>query len=84
MHGCDPCWSERTLLSPALIELVAKLLDAAGTPEEIKAWIVLVEANVPDPNVLDLIYWPDRCGLGANPDAEAIVSRALGYKPIEL
>jgi hypothetical protein len=61
-----------------LLELVAKLLNAEGSPKEINAWIALLEASVPDPNVLDLIYWPDRCGLGANPDAEAIVNRAMG------
>ncbi len=45
---------------------------------------MLYPDSVPDPNVLDLISWPDRCGLGDDPDAEAIVDRALSYRPIEL
>ncbi len=67
-----------------LIALVAKLQDAEGTPEQTEVWIALVEANVPDPYVLDLIYWPNRCGLGDDPGAETIVDRALSYRPIEL
>lgn len=34
--------------------------------------------------VARMIYWPDRCGLGDDPGAEAIVDRALSDKPIEL
>ena len=67
-----------------LIRLVEKIMRSEGTLEELEAWLRIVEENVPDPQVSDLIYWPEQNGLGETPTAEHIVERALQYKSIQL
>lgn len=67
-----------------LIELVDKLLRAEASEEEEFQWLELIKGNVPDPNVIGLIYWSNRYGLSEEPSAEAIVEKALSYKPIAL
>ena len=62
-----------------LVALVGKLLRAEGTAEELDAWLMLVQRNVPDPVVSDLIFRA-RDQLSA----EEIVDRALAYRPITL
>jgi hypothetical protein len=69
-----------------LVRLVAKIMRAEGTEEELDAWIALVDKHVPGPtgSVSGLIFWPSRHGLGDEPTAEQIVDMALSYKSIEL
>jgi hypothetical protein len=62
-----------------MIELVKKIQQADGTLEEIDAWLLLIERNVPHPTLSDLIY-----GSAEDLSAEEIVDRALAYKPILL
>jgi hypothetical protein len=62
-----------------LVELVRRIMNAEGTEDEIDAWQDLLERNVLDPNVSDLIFYPDR-----EMTAEEIVERALNYKAIRL
>jgi len=61
-----------------LIELVNKIKDCDGTEEEIDNMILVLEKNVPHPEVSDLIFW------GEEKTAEQIVDIALNYKPIML
>ncbi|KAB8141079.1 hypothetical protein F8S13_21420 [Chloroflexia bacterium SDU3-3] len=67
-----------------IVFLVDKLLKAEGTASEMGDWLELVKANVPDPGIQGLIYWPNHYGLGDNPSAEEIVDKALSYKPIQV
>lgn len=64
-----------------LIELVKKICDAEGTEEEQEDMMSLLQANVPHPEVSDLIYYPPD---DAELSPEEIVDRALAYKPIQL
>lgn len=61
-----------------LIELVNKIKDCDGTEEEIDNMILVLEKNVPHPEVSDLIFW------GEDKTAEQIVDIALNYKSIVL
>ncbi len=72
------------LTKTELVELVQKLINADGTEEEIDAWLRLVESSVPDPDVSNIIYWPNVRGLPDDLTAEQIVEMALSYKPILL
>jgi hypothetical protein len=63
-----------------LIDLVQKILDAAGSTDEIAQWVTTFERNVPHPEASGLIYWNPRGDL----TAEDIVDEALAYRPIEL
>jgi hypothetical protein len=65
-----------------LVDLVGKLMRGGSEAEE-GAWWDLIERSVPCPTgyVSDLIYYPPD---GQELSAEAIVDRALAYRPIEL
>lgn len=67
-----------------LIELVEKIMSAEGTEEEIDSMIETFKKNVPHPYASDLIFWSQNYGLGMDPTAEAIVTKALDYKPLRL
>src|SRR5581483_10919123 len=41
-----------------LLELVTRVCTASGTEHENNYWLELLEANIPDPQLSDLIYWP--------------------------
>jgi hypothetical protein len=60
-----------------LIDLVASIQNAEGTEEEIDEKLTLLKANVPDPNVLNLIFH-------AELSPEEVVDKAMSYKPILL
>ncbi|GBF75677.1 putative e9imm peptide [Paenibacillus sp. 598K] len=62
-----------------LVELVDKIMNDAGTEEEIDAMIDELRQHVPHPSVTDLIFWPEE-----ELTAEEIVERALDYRPIIL
>ena len=61
-----------------LIELINKIKNCDGTEEEIDNMILVLEKNVPHPEISDLIFW------GEEKTAEQIVDIALNYKPIML
>lgn len=63
-----------------LVGLVQRIMDHEGTEEEVCRMINLLEANVPHPEVSDLIFWNQDGDL----TAVEIVRRALAYKPIPL
>jgi len=63
------------------LPLVEKLVQAEGTAAERQAWLQLVAANVPEPRVEWLIFWPEAWGFDSDPRAEEIVDRALSYTP---
>jgi hypothetical protein len=59
-----------------LIALVRKIMAAEGTEEEIDQMISTLEANVPHPEVTDLIFYPPDHEL----TPEEVVELALAYK----
>lgn len=61
-----------------LIELTEKIMNCCGSEKEIDDMIMILEKNVPHPEVSDLIFW------GNNKTADEIVDIALNYKPIIL
>lgn len=67
-----------------LIRLVEQIINGEGTEEEVDTWVSLVEQNVPDPNVWNLLFFPEKSGLGDSPSAEQIVEKAFAYRPILL
>jgi hypothetical protein len=69
-----------------LIERTQRIMDADATEEEISSWLEHIERSISLPNgyMSDLIFYPQRNGLGEHPTAEEIIDRALSYKPIRL
>lgn len=69
------------------VELVELLMDAAGLDDaQVDAAMEELESLVPDPNVSDLIFWPQHHGAsrGLTQDeltAERIVEVAMSYRP---
>ena len=53
-----------------------------ATEAEEDALVTLFERSVSHPEVSDLIFWPERAGLGPDPTAEEIVEAALAYRPL--
>lgn len=70
---------EGQLTKDQLIELVRKIKNCEGTEEEIDEWQLLLQRNVPDPEVSDLIFYSDE-----DLSPEEIVGRAMNYRPIPL
>ncbi|MFB6505321.1 MULTISPECIES: bacteriocin immunity protein [unclassified Streptomyces] len=62
-----------------LVQLVVEIMEARGTEEEIDRALDRLRAQVPDPNVSDLIYWSD-----PPLSPEQVVEAALAYRPISL
>ncbi len=62
-----------------LINLVQRIMDAAGTEDEIDAWIGILESNVPHPEVTDLIFYSE-----PKLTAEEVVEKALAYRATPL
>lgn len=68
-----------------LIELVQSIIDCEGSEEDQERRLTQLEESVLDPNVSDLIYWPDQHPgnhTGHELSAKEIVEIALSYKPI--
>ncbi|MER5501862.1 hypothetical protein ABT096_32310 [Streptomyces sp. NPDC002561] len=61
------------------MQLVVEIMEARGTEEEIDRALDRLRAQVPDPNVSDLIYWSD-----PPLSPEQVVEAALAYRPISL
>jgi hypothetical protein len=64
-----------------LIQIIQRIMKGRGSEAEQDALIAKLNANVPDPNVLALIYYPPQ---GTNWTAEEVLDRALAYKVIVL
>jgi len=62
-----------------LIKLVQMIMEADGTEDELDRMLFTLERNVLDPNVSNLIFYPEE-----ELTAEQIVEKALAYKPIQL
>ena len=60
-----------------IIELVRRVIDAAGNEEELDACISAVSAAVPHPRWTDLIFFDDR-----ELSPEEVVEEALAYRAI--
>ncbi|MFD3656541.1 hypothetical protein [Streptomyces sp. NPDC058620] len=52
-----------------------------GTEEEVDRLVEILEASVPHPRVLNLIYHPDMEGFTDGLTAEEVVDTALSYTP---
>lgn len=76
---------QEPLVRDQRIGLVRKLMRGEGSEYEIAEWRKLTDRGVPCPAgaVFDYIFYSDRYGLRDNPTAEAIVDKALSYKPIQ-
>jgi hypothetical protein len=64
-----------------LNELVRKILNCEGTEQELDEMVLVLRKNSPDPNILNLMYYPKN-NISLSP--EEIVDAALAYKPIAL
>nr|WP_258050244.1 hypothetical protein [Streptomyces finlayi] len=53
-----------------------------GTEEEVDRLVEILEANVPHPRVLNLIYHHDMEGFTDGLTAEEVVDTALSYTPL--
>lgn len=69
----------RNSLRGELIALVHRIVAGDGSEDQINEWIRTIERNVPDPNVSDLVFYPEK-----PMTPEEIVDKALSYKPIRL
>ena len=69
-----------------LIALVQEIMQGKGDEQQIAEWDDLLDRSTPCPRgyVFDLIFYPHLYGLGRTPTAEAVVEKALSYKPIQL
>lgn len=72
-------WPKPKLTREELIELVERLQTEGGSEAETAEWLETLEANVPDPNISDLIYWSEE-----KLPAEEVVGRALAYAVVAL
>ncbi|MBB4637812.1 bacteriocin immunity protein [Longimicrobium terrae] len=62
-----------------LVELVVRLQKGEGSDDEASSMLETLEENLPDPNLSDLIFYPER-----EMTADEIVDRALAHRPIQL
>lgn len=69
----------QTLTRSELVALVAKISDPAVPDPEMELLCATLEANVPHPSPLDLIFHPRD---GQELTVQEIVDAALGYKPV--
>lgn len=70
-------------------EIVASLLRGEGTETEQTGLIDELETLEPDPNVSDLVFWPDRHQLGPDlrrigSSADVVAALAFRYRPVPL
>ena len=79
MQAARSTFVEESLGRDDLVRLVARILAAEGTEEEIAGMVTRLRRNVPDPQVSNYIFWSD-----PQLTPEEIVDRALAYKPILL
>lgn len=68
-----------TLSRNELIELVTRIMNDDGNEQEIDQWLLILEQNVPHPEISNLIFWNEE-----EYSASEIVDMALAYQPILL
>ncbi|WP_457462876.1 bacteriocin immunity protein [Streptomyces sp. TE5632] len=71
----------RDLNRDQLVELVREIMAANGTEEEDDRLVEILEASVPHPRVLNLIYHPDMEGFTDELTAGEVVDTALAHTP---
>jgi hypothetical protein len=59
-----------------LLELLRRVCGAEGAEHEIAFWLRLLEANLPDPRLSDLIFWPGEY-FGDGNDARQLSPREI-------
>ena len=59
-----------------LVRAVQRIMDADGSTKEIDELVRFVCKSVPDPNVANLIFWPER-----EMTAEEVIDTAFSYVP---
>ena len=69
-------WPKPQLTRQELVELVEKIASAEGSEAEMMEWLETLEANVPHPAVIDLIYYSD-----PPLTPEEVVDEALAHVP---
>jgi len=62
-----------------LVSLVARVQEGEGSEEELEALLMLIDRNVPDPNVRNLIFYSPQ-----SLTPEEVIERAFAYRPIVL
>jgi hypothetical protein len=67
-----------------LIKLVTDIMETNGTEVEIDSWLDLWRANVPHPQAVDLIFYPDHFNLSNELTPTEIVNIALAYQSIQM
>lgn len=72
---------ERDLTRDRLVEIVREIMAAHGTEMENERLVDILEASVPHPRALDLIFHPDLENLTDDLTAEEVVDIALSYTP---
>ena len=60
------------------INLIENIMLANGSEVDIDYWLQLLEVNFSNPNISDLIYWPER----ENMSAEEIFEKIKSYQTI--
>ena len=68
---------DNKLTREELISLVEKIMKCQGSEEEIDEMIMLLQKNVPDPEVTNYIFYEENT-------SDEVVDKALAYKPILL
>jgi hypothetical protein len=68
------------LTKTELIKLVTDIMEVNGTEAEIDIWIDIWRANVPYPQAVDLIFYPDHFNLSNELTPAEIVNIALAYQ----
>lgn len=71
--------SDETISTEELVRIVSRLQAADGTEEELDGLMLILERELPDPEVSNLIFFhiPPL-------SPEEVVAKARAYRPIEL
>lgn len=62
-----------------LVDIVRRLQAATGTEDEQDKLLDVLRANVPDPRISDLIFWPP-----SELAPDEVIDCALAYRPFAL
>ena len=66
-----------------LVEMARRVMENEGEEHEVSFWLGMLEKNLPDPDVVNLIYWPgEYFGDGDNSremTPEQVIDTALSY-----
>lgn len=67
-----------------LLQLIEWIKEAKGSEREQNYWLMILDRNLPHPEISGLIYWPSEHGLPDKLTAEEILAEAKAYKVIQL